>query len=54
MSTPAGLAIKRVGKTNFQMWQVDMRTVLTLGVLWRATLGDKGALASDTSNDVIG
>ena len=31
-----------------------MRTVLTLGVLWRAAPGDKGALASVTSNDVIG
>ena len=48
MSTPAGVAIKRLGDANYKTWQVDMRNVLSREGLWRVTQSEKGAPASDT------
>ena len=49
MSTPAGLAIKRLGDANYKTWQVDMRNVLMREGLWRVTQSEKGAPASNAS-----
>ena len=49
MSTPAGLAIKRLGDANYKMWRVDMRNFLMREGLWRVMQSEKGAPGSDTS-----
>ena len=49
MSTPAGLAIKRLGDANYKTWQVDMRNILMREGLWRVTQSEKGAPGSNAS-----
>ena len=49
MSTPAGLAIQRLGGTNYKTWQVDMRNILMREGLWRVTQSEKGAPAAGAS-----
>ena len=49
MSTPAGLAIKRLGDANYKTWQVDMRNILIREGLWKVMQSDKGAPAADAS-----
>ena len=49
MTTPAGLAIKRLGDANYKTWQMDMRNILIREGLWWVTRSEKGEPASNAS-----